>query len=228
MKRNLKSILSVIDISKAICLFCVASWFLNMNPKIQQIQFGIPTGLVGTDIDSTIAGWLAMALIPIAYTGYILSRLNRVEPFIILRLQTKHKAFLYRLCCCMVCMLLYVFLLVAPLFASCGHDVVFRAAGLLFLEEVFWMLVYLFFCSFMNMIRAGVCVLMLVTGCCIISKHIPTAEQFVPTTWSMYCRTDSMRAEGTPIAMFTLRLVFSCAVLFCINAWICKLRKGRG
>ena len=216
------------EMPKAVLLFCVASYLFNMNPKIRQIQFGVPTGLVGADIDSAIAGWLAMVLLPIAYAGYILSRLDRVEPFVILRLQTRRKAFLYRFCCCMVCMLLYVMLLVAPLLASCGYGAVFRTALLLFLEEVLWMLTYLFLCLFMNAVSAGACIFMLVTGCCLVCKHIPTLEQFVPTTWSMYCRTKSMYAEGTPFAVFAFRLIFSYIVLFGIDIGIFTVKKGRG
>lgn len=228
MKRNLKAILSVIEMPKAMILFCVASWLLNINPKVQQIQFGIPSGLMGADIDSAIAGWLAMVLIPIAYAGYILSGFSRMEPFIILRLQTKLKAFLYRLCYCMACMLLYVMLLAAPLLASCGLDAVFCAAALLFLEEAFWMLAYLSFCLFMNTISAEACVLMLATGCCMVCKHIPAMEQFVPTTWGMYYKTKSMLAEGVPFGVFVLRLTLSCMVLVGIEIWICTAKKGKG
>ncbi|MDO4838610.1 MAG: hypothetical protein Q4B32_09495 [Clostridia bacterium] len=228
MKRNLKAILLAIEMPKAMLLFCVASWLFNMSPKVQQIQLGIPSGLMGADIDSAIAGWLAMVLLPVAYAGYILSRFSRMEPFLILRLQTKRKAFLYRFCCCTACMLLYVILLVAPLLASCGLDAVICAAMLLFLEEVFWMLAYLSFCLFMNTISAGACVLMLVTGCYMACKHIPAAEQFVPTTWGMYCRTKSMFTEGALFGVFVLRLILSCTALFGIDTWICTMKKGKG
>ncbi len=226
MKRNLKASLSAIEMPKGFCLFCVASWLVNMNPKIRQMQFGIPAGLAGTDIDLAIAGWLAMVLIPIAYVGHMLSGLNSMEPFIILRLQTKGRAYRYRLRCCMACILLYVLLLAAPLLVSCDHGAVLRAALLLFLEEMFWTLVYLSFCFLMNTVSAGVWMLMLVTGCCMVCKHIPAAAQYVPTTWGMYCGTTWMLAEGAPFGRFVLRLMLSCAALFGIDTWICTMKKG--
>lgn len=228
MKRKIKTILPVIEMPKAVLLFCLASWLFNMNPKFQQIQFGIPAGLVGNDIDSAIAGWLAMTMIPMAYAGFMLSRLNSMEPFMILRQQTKRRAYLYRLCCCMVCVLFYVIMLITPLFASCKHDAVLCAALLLFLEEVLWMLFYLFFCLFMNTVSAGACMILLVTCCCMVCKHIPAAEPFMPTTWGMYCRTEAMLAEGAPLGTFALRLIIACMVLLGINIWICTAKKGRG
>lgn len=189
--------------------------------------FGVEKSLLFGEINyRDFSCWLLLMTTPVLVNGFLLSRAWRVRLFSCLRMRSWGNFYFFQLLICLCNIIIWGMIRETVLLLIVLPQEALSAGFLLFLSDCLWMLCTMIFYVMTHASSTfGLLVLIAFGGSFLIGEFISPICLWMPSTWSMLCRTKDFWEGGGTIAAYAAMSAVATAILFFLFCVMVRSKK---